>query len=138
MPSPLTPASLLPTLIPACPAHHRSSQLLDSDAYLQGINTWVHNAPATLLTIRQSGQAGGGGASGGGTGGGRASGGGGLDHGPAIPPELQRWVFDWSELTVLGLLGRGSYGRVRCGWLQCKCKVLPCFICMVLLRTGTR
>lgn len=124
--------SLLPhsclSLVPACPAHHRSSQLLDSDAYLQGINTLVHNPPATLLTIRQSGQAAGGG----------ASSGGGLDHGPAIPPELQRWVFDWSELTVLGLLGRGSYGRVRCGWLQCKCKVLPCFICMVLLRTGTR
>ncbi|PRW32608.1 rRNA methyltransferase mitochondrial [Chlorella sorokiniana] len=90
-----------PASLPASYATSSPSQLLDSDGYLQGINTLLHNAPASMLAVGQSGRAVGGTASGG------------LDQGlPIIHPELQRWVFNWSELTVRQLLGRGSFGRV--------------------------
>lgn len=102
-------ATCVPHPLPICSAPRRPSQQLDSDAYLQGINTLLHNAQtASLLTAGQPGQAAGG----------RASGGG-ADSGLLIPPELQRWVFDWSELSIRHLLGRGSYGRVRCLLARC-------------------
>lgn len=85
----------------ACLPHRSPSHLLDSDGYLQGINTLVHNAPASLRSVGQPGRAVG-------SGGGASS----LQDDLRIPPELQRWVFDWSELTVRQLLGAGSYGRV--------------------------
>ncbi|KAI7838908.1 hypothetical protein COHA_007314 [Chlorella ohadii] len=91
-----------PANLPASYLTTGPSQQLDSDAYLQGINTLLHNAQtASLLTAGQPGR----------EAGGRASGGG-ADSGLLIPPELQRWVFDWSELSIRHLLGRGSYGRV--------------------------
>ena len=67
----------------------------------------MHNAPASLRSVGQPGRAVG-------SGGGGSS----LQEGLCIPPELQRWVFTWRELTVRQLLGAGSYGRVSAAVLE--------------------
>lgn len=61
----------------------------------------LHSTPQTALATLLSGRSGG-----------SAAGSGGSGGSVPIPAEVQRWTFEWSELTMQRPIGRGSFGRV--------------------------